>query len=504
MTKPARRMSSSHCGFGAFAMLLSGVLGLALSVTTSSVVRHGVIGAGTVAVVLLAVPDEALAAMSQCGGGGADTSAPSPDTPEHAEAESASDGGLGEYIMDGLEATGEALGSLAGGFTTLGEDWLTPQEFYSCVLARNCFACAAARQIWGGVAGVGAHLYVALAGDMLKLLAAFFLLWIGATLLKALASPQGVDADTLWQQILNRSGAVLLVAVLMGYGASNSPEQGRDTVFDYTLVPILDVAGTMATGGSCRQLGDMSQGIAAASQGIICIVSSVHNTFSLGIAAGYSLIKTATFGFSVTEGVKFDLWPVITGVGIIIVFALLLCASPVYVLEPVFRLGMLVAIYPLLVLAWAFPISRSVAKDGLEMGLNGALHLMFVAIIASVVKAMILPGSMPSLSALDDRETAQKAFSVSGTGFLAMIGAGVVGWFAMETAGSFAQQFASGPKTSLAEDADKAQTKAMTGAVTGAMNIAKEKDDSKEEEKHDREMKEAEEEDRDKGKKVGK
>ncbi len=411
-----------------------------------------------------------------------------------------SDPGGGGLVGDMLEWASERVASVGrAAWEVLGDP-------------ENCFSCVVLLFVVGSVHAVGEAGFSVLVGVAVVIGPLVFLIWLtvklGRHLVGTTAAQGGAEGGGAWPEIIGGSVRFGIAALFLGVGLG-----GSDVVYQWmverVVTPAVSVgmgvgsevaAGVLSFGGSERsalgyasrrweEMRDAAQarlpdavaeavgpGGPAEEMGIevMKLASALHLVGSLGMARGVGYMVDAGQGSSKTE----TLVAVVSGGLMLLMFGVFMVFLAVRLVDPLLRLAVVLAVSPLLVMAWVFPATQVAAWTGLRSFLHGIAFFIVAGVLYGVALQLVVlamvgpegfgPGGLDRF--LEDLTSVEDSIDADGhvdvvkpavTLVMALVSLGLAG-----QVGQIASMFAGlQPQGSVSENVERSAQSFGMGAV---------------------------------------
>ena len=316
---------------------------------------------------------------------------------------------------------GSIVGWASGQVATVGEAaWRVLEK------PENCFSCVVLLFVVGSVHAVGEAGFGVLAGVVAVIGVPVFLIWLSVKLGRHLLAPVpaqgGVEGGGAWPEILAGLSRFLVAATLVGASAAGSD---RDRIYQWmvsrVVTPAVSVgmgvggevaAGVLAEGGPERSAfgyaaqrwqelyrsarARLPDGVRAAvgpdgpasemGAEVMKLASALHLVGSLGMARGVGYMVDAGQGSSRSHA----LVAVFAGALMLLMFGIFMVFLAVRLVDPLLRLAVVLAVSPLLVLAWVFPATQVAAWTGLRTLVHAIAFFVVAGVLYGVALQMVV------------------------------------------------------------------------------------------------------------------
>ena len=300
----------------------------------------------------------------------------------------------------------------------------------------RCFSCVVLLFVVGSVHAVGSAGFDALSGVAVVLGPVLWLLWLSVKLGRHLLGVTPDKGRSAWAEIGPGAARLAVASVLLMMSAG-----GGRGVYDWMVGnivgPGLQVAmevgagvsrGVLAAAGSAGDVmdyarsrvtemqsasvarlpgtvrdavsgGGEAEGIA---DGVMSLAAALHTTGSMGLARAVGYLADAGQGCNTLGAVVSFL----VGALLFLIFGMFLVVMGVRLIDPLLRLAVVLAVSPLLVVAWLFPATQQAAW----VGLRTVLYALAFFLLAGIVYAMALQMVMISIVGPGDLAQGVEAF----------------------------------------------------------------------------------------------
>ncbi|MGN1063272.1 MAG: hypothetical protein ACI4QM_03000 [Alphaproteobacteria bacterium] len=310
---------------------------------------------------------------------------------------------------------------------------------------KECWVCDLVALVLISIQKLAGSTYILMRDLALGLLGVMFLFWIAFKVLKLIGQMGAGDFGGFFTEFLMRiitvaiAAAVLHAPIVDFYRIAISPfvmisaglytklsdamiMDGQTSFADKVRNQLKITPSDETCFSSCERLkkGRQSQGNATSGEegttsavlavlddtsidAFQCITCTAYNQVTPFIAIGESMNC-----YAIVEGIKIPGLPLVIpklhylllGSLLIISFSVIACIVAFYIIDVMLKLGFIIVLTPLLITAWAFPISREYATRGWQLVLYCLLQLIGLAISMSlfgVIFTQFLPGDTTDL-----------------------------------------------------------------------------------------------------------
>lgn len=257
-----------------------------------------------------------------------------------------------------------------------------------------------------GTASLEMYNHITNGADALMMIA--FAVWFSFKMLEHVSSVREVNPAEFWTEVLRK----LFICLFCGLLASSTT--GLLYLLNLVIFPIYNAmlefgseilsASTNVVDATdapiiCKVTGntridtraEILQFPSAPRQMMECLACAVWTKLNFGFELGYRAMKLCSF------------MAFLVGLLIIIVFTIVKIGFAFYLVDTVFKMGIMLIILPLLVMSFAFKSTSKYAKKGFFIIINSAGFMMFIAIVISM-----------TLLALDELINKQKIINTEG------------------------------------------------------------------------------------------
>lgn len=265
--------------------------------------------------------------------------------------------------------------------------------------AKECWSCPIFELFFQTATSVYTEIQSRSAPTAYTVIAVAFALWLAIRIMRQIASLKELDIYSFWNDLAVRAFWAAMCAAL----TSNINQITDDLIFP-VWSGFIDF-GIMVVGKLPVEGGNVSCGTGDPATGMSCLISAIHTKLAEGREMGYVLMTCNT------ESVILNMY----GAGIYIVSVVLGFLFPIFMLDGVFRFAVIMALMPLWICAFCFPISRGLASKAwtsfLGVCLQGAAMAVFAALCVWCLQAFIahkFPTVKNAMALATDTKTAQQ------------------------------------------------------------------------------------------------
>ena len=274
----------------------------------------------------------------------------------------------------------------------------------------NCLICDLVSLLLGAINTVATQSFDMMGdvggGPAISLMAIGFALWLGWHIGNYFINYKYPDPMEFMTELGRCAFRVTFIAAILMLPAS--------LAVDFIISPIItmatelilglintdimaDIAANNSISGSknfcVAALNDsgIGNGMALSPQvlnSIMCMVQSVYYEAAKGLIAGMGIVCNAQFlNFIIFSIPDVGMW--IIGIIIIIVFMVITFTVSFGLVDYIVRIGFVLVMLPLLLVAWVFPITRQYTKRGWELFLNSLLCLVVMSIAVGLILKLL-------------------------------------------------------------------------------------------------------------------
>ncbi len=276
------------------------------------------------------------------------------------------------------------------------EDQKTPQQL--AAEQRQCWQSGILELMYEQMGAISLGMYQQMLNGAMPLMMVAFAIWFALRLMKHVSSFQEENIAEFWKEVFKQ----FFVCFVCGLLASST--DGLLFVLRYLVFPIyytfLEFGGevlnlavaNMDPGKEVTILGEKityGQQIACVAEDLV-----IDETFSSFPEAPINMLKCMACAINERLGIGFMLafttlsdtgiMAFVIGMIIFLIFTFIKLAFVFYLVDSLFRFTIVIAIMPLLVLAYAFKKTRSWTQFGFMTALASAAYMMFIAIMIAV------------------------------------------------------------------------------------------------------------------------
>ena len=293
----------------------------------------------------------------------------------------------------------------------------------------GCWICPVFEYIFDAISVGAFKVYESLRKPAVLLLGVGFALWLAFQFLFLFGGGVETSPQEFWDPIVKRAFAVLFVASVLNFA---SPKW----IFDNTIMPMSDITTeysslilkpiqNISTAFKIKEEDETKTKAVSENQvfdpdlkkqvleSIERITFILYRQLEIGKIIGKGAVQK---GLSGTIIPALDMFA--TSIILIGLYAIVLIYFAFFIVEAIFRVGVVAMLMPLLIVSWAFPSTRRFAINGMEMFLQAFVLLLLINIIIGlgvVMTDMVLGGSMIDMS--QSPEDLMKKFSFTSVTF---------------------------------------------------------------------------------------
>ncbi len=279
----------------------------------------------------------------------------------------------------------------------------------------SCWTCSLFELAFRVIDSMSVNLMASIADSSVSLLGVCYALWLAIYILKYVSAMNAPDTGAFWKGLAVQTFFVTLGAGMLRDLGSGSSSSVIEMITDPIFTGFVDT-GLMIINASGLSFSCPSQGSPEA--GMVCLISALQGKLNVSVGISY---------LSIVAGPT--IFVIMVGAGIYCVSIFMMLYFPVLLLDCVFRYCILIALLPLIVVAFCFKITRGFAKQGgqimVEIGLAIVGMCVFTAVTVEVIHQYIdefIPYVRNPLYFLDDPSSMDKVMNGPGiTGLIFVI-----------------------------------------------------------------------------------
>jgi hypothetical protein len=261
----------------------------------------------------------------------------------------------------------------------------------------KCWSCPMFTLAFDAIEAMYNKAQAATAGPAQKLMGVLFGLWLVIRVMKFVASLKDPDVGAFWSDLGIRVFWLTMGVALLKYISQVT----NDLIFP-TFSGFVDF-GLMVVGRVPTDGGGIACPTGTPREGMLCLVTAIHERLSIGQELGFAVLIEA------------PALQKLFGAIIYIVSVFMSAVFPLFLLDAVLRFGIVMALLPLWIVAFCFPVGRGLAKKGWDLLLSVAfqttLMSVFIALCVLVLRTFVINkfGDMLNPEKLmRDKETIEK------------------------------------------------------------------------------------------------
>ena len=301
------------------------------------------------------------------------------------------------------------------------------------------------------------------AGPAAAAVTTFMGLWVMWQLYLLLSVSHAVSPAQTIETIVQRLVIMLVILYLLGTGYTT-------WVLDPLFAIMSDAMGSISSlvnlNSDCNVdgiSGNLSA-FAGAGNDLLC---GMQKSLGGGLAIGSFLMTHSVFSW--TGG--FEMTQFAVGFVLVLIFAFMAVILPFRFFDALVRIGVVVTILPLVILAFLFKPTRGVVKQAVTSILAAILSFLFTAIALTIAIGFLDAVIMGMIPRFSDPAPSRIGYGrISGEDFMVLLTAGLGMAAMVKSAGTLAAEFA-GFQGQMG-DAGSAGSGAIGGAMSGATKLA--------------------------------
>jgi len=280
----------------------------------------------------------------------------------------------------------------------------------------GCWGCLIFEALFNAINGMINALYPMVVEGCRKLLAVLFALWILYKVGNVFFSFKQPDMGEFWSEFARMCIAVIFCAAIL---------TNKDTLFtlvDYTLVPAFEGMVNMGVAIIERTFENMGMEVNPVQDNIInagnsnyagCAMSHVVSD-EKGVAFDNGMKETMTcvifemhkrlsyaYFFAYKLIVYGEILSIIVGVGMLVIFLLIGLVFPFYLVDGIFRVGIVFIILPILVVFWPFKPLRQFATAAWRLVLSAFVQVTMMAVFVTLMVEIVTDFTLVSVGRID-------------------------------------------------------------------------------------------------------
>ncbi len=310
--------------------------------------------------------------------------------------------------------------------------------------AKDCYLCDLFKTVFNAVSTMSIKVFDAVQSGCKALIAVGLGMWLAITMLKQVSSLTPIDPMEMLKSVggqmvrcmfalaflsssMNAYGYLVTPVATSGFNFATAIS---DSMTSSDFVCTADTSGLSASGAFGSEMG----------KAMICMIQGVQVELAEGMAIGETV---SCVGWEESTVPNFALW--LDGKIIYVACLVYLLVFPFYLIDAAVRLGVVGAMLPLLITAWAFPAT---AKEFPGKGWNMLLQSIFTFVAVSLILALNMQMMKSALG--PDVEAAYNANLVKeigealksgGTSFLKILAVCIFGFKLIQQSSDLANHF---------------------------------------------------------------
>lgn len=302
----------------------------------------------------------------------------------------------------------------------------------------ECWICDIVSLIITAIQKMAGNTYLMMRKLSLGLLGIMFLFWIAFKVLELIGQMGYGDNGAFFTEFLIRvitvsiAAAILHAPIVDFYRVAISPfimvsaglyreladatvTDGKTSFADEVRQEMKVAQSPKSCFSACDKMNDPNFKFDESTEGEVAVLDpSSINAFQCMTCTAYNqvtpfiAIGEAMNCYAIVNGFSIPLTPyffpklhyMVVGYTLVIVFSFIALLVGLYIIDIILRLGFVIVLTPLLITAWAFPISREYATRGWNLILYCLLQFIGLAIVLALFGAVvteIIPGSTTQL-----------------------------------------------------------------------------------------------------------
>lgn len=258
------------------------------------------------------------------------------------------------------------------------------------VKASNCWPCAAYKSVWNAIGGVATNAFPMVCSAALNLLGMGLMFWLmmtGIKLVSALKEPN-------LKEFIPKINAVLFKAIVVAVILSSSTYVIQ--ILDMIVTPVLlgfvslsravmfaepTIAKHFASLSSLNDVavGDYVLFSSTIGSQLQDVIYRLYLAFNSGIALGARMM------------LSIDTISWVLGLLVMLTFFFMMLFFPLLYLEGFITLGVVILLFPILLVGWVFPSTKSYIQEAGKILFQAAAQILitsiYVAVIVNVLKS---------------------------------------------------------------------------------------------------------------------
>lgn len=301
------------------------------------------------------------------------------------------------------------------------------------------------------------------AGPAAAAVTTFMGLWVMWQLYLLLSVSHAVSPAQTIETIVQRLVVMLVILYLLGAGYTSWVLNPLFSIMSDAMGSISSLVDLRSDCNVDGLSGNLSA-FAGAGNDLLC---GMQKSLGGGLAIGSFLMTHSVFSWSG----GFEMTQFAVGFVIVLIFAFMAVILPFRFFDALVRIGVVVTILPLVILAFLFKPTRGVVKQAVTSILSAILSFLFTAIALTIAIGFLDQVILNMLPAFADPPPSRIGYGrISGENFMILLTAGLGMAAMVKSAGTLAAEFA-GFQGQMG-DAGSAGSGAITGAIGGATKLA--------------------------------
>lgn len=270
----------------------------------------------------------------------------------------------------------------------------------------SCWGCLIFEALFNAIDDMVTSLYPIVVNGCRSLLAIIFALWIAFKVGSMFFSFKQPDIAEFWSEFARTGLAVIFCAAILA---------SKDTLFDllgYTLIPVFEGAIQIGVAIINESFGDLQVEAAYNSctvydvtadsakalgdgmrEALTCLIFEMHRRLTYGYFFAYKLMGIGEFA-------EFFL-----GLFLLFIFFLISLAFPFYLVDGIFRIGIVFVILPILVVFWPFKPLRQFASAAWRLSFGSFVQITMMTVFITLIVEVVIDFTNVSVNRIDTSET---------------------------------------------------------------------------------------------------
>lgn len=241
---------------------------------------------------------------------------------------------------------------------------------------QKCWSCPVFTIAFNSVKSTYEAAQARAAGPAVTLMGVAFGLWLAIRVMKLVASLKEPDTGSFWTDL-----GVRTFWLIMGVAMLRNISQVMDMIVFPTFSGFIDF-GLLVVGRLPSDVGGIACPTGSPQEGMVCLVKAIHERLAVGQELGFAVMLAA------------PVFQKVFGVIIYAVSVFMGMVFPVFLLDGVLRFGIIMALLPMWIVAFCYPITRDLAKKAWNalMGvcIQTAGMSVFAALCVLVLRVFLL------------------------------------------------------------------------------------------------------------------